>query len=154
VISNGTEQLRHGGFQSFSKLFQIDKRYAPLASFDTSNVGSIESAQICKFLLDQRSTTFCRHRVLHVGRYQQKRSYAVRQLMQRFDTINSQRLGLAYVLAEKDLAEYSRLLDAVEAVIPTVIQPIVHADALHGQVYAALDDENADWCSAVLAMLN
>jgi hypothetical protein len=79
---------------------------------------------------------------------------AVRQLMQRVDVINAQRLGLAYVLAERDSAEYERLLDAAEAVISTVIQPIANADAFRGQVYAALDDENEDWCEAVLAMLN
>jgi hypothetical protein len=61
-------------------------------------------------------------------------------------------LGLAYVLAKRDAAEYARLLDAAEGVIPTVIQPASEADALHNRVYAALDDPN--WCQAVLSMLN
>jgi hypothetical protein len=46
------------------------------------------------------------------------------------------------------------LLDAAEAITPTVVQPIADADVLHGRVYAALDEPNADWCKAVLAMLN
>ena len=79
---------------------------------------------------------------------------AVRQLMKRFDLIQAQHLGLAYVLAKRDAAEYARLLDAAEGVIPTVIQPAAEADALHSQVYAALDNPNADWCQAVLSMLN
>ncbi len=79
---------------------------------------------------------------------------AVRQLMKRFDFIQAQHLALAYVLANRDAAEYARLLDAVEGVIPTVIQPATEADAMHSQVYAALDDPNADWCQAVLSMLN
>jgi hypothetical protein len=79
---------------------------------------------------------------------------AVRQLMKRFDLIQGQHLGLAYVLAKRDAAEYARLLDAAEGVIPTVIQPVADADALHSQVYAALDNPNADWCQAVLSMLN
>jgi hypothetical protein len=66
----------------------------------------------------------------------------VRQLMQRLDAIDSQSLGLAYVLAERDAAEYARLLNAAQAVIPTVIQPIANAHALRGLVYAALDDES------------
>jgi hypothetical protein len=76
----------------------------------------------------------------------------VRQLMKRFDLINAQRLGMAYVLAEKDLREYARLLEAAEKAIATVIQPV--AEAEHGPVYAALDDPNADWCKAVLAILD
>lgn len=79
---------------------------------------------------------------------------AVRQLMKRFDLIQAQHLGLAYVLAKRDAAEYARLLDAAEGVIPTVIQPAAEADVLHSQVYAALDDPNADWCQAVLSMLS
>jgi hypothetical protein len=62
---------------------------------------------------------------------------AVRQLMKRFDLIQAQHLGLAYVLAKRDAAEYARLLDAVEEVIPTVIQPAAEADALRSQVYEA-----------------
>lgn len=76
----------------------------------------------------------------------------VRQLMKRFDLINAQRLGMAYVLAEKDSSEYARLLEAAEEAITTVIQPL--ADVQHGLVYAALDDPNADWCQAVLAILD
>jgi len=77
---------------------------------------------------------------------------AVRQLMKRFDLINAQRLGMAYVLAEKDSSEYARLLEASEVAIATVIQPL--ADAQHGPVYAALDDPSADWCKAVAAILD
>jgi len=79
---------------------------------------------------------------------------AVRQLMKRFDLIQAQHLGLAYVLAKRDAAEYAQLLDSAERVIPTVIQPAAEADVLHSQVYAALDNPSADWCQAVLAMLN
>jgi len=46
------------------------------------------------------------------------------------------------------------LLDAAEGVIRAVIQPGAEADVLHSQVYAALDNPNADWCQAVLSMLN
>jgi hypothetical protein len=76
----------------------------------------------------------------------------VRQLMKRFDQINTQRLGMAYVLAEKDSSEYSRLLEAAEEAVERVIQPL--ADVQHGPVYAALDDPNADWSKAVLAILD
>src|SRR5437870_12074178 len=79
---------------------------------------------------------------------------AVRQLMKRFDLIQAQHLGLAYVLAKRDAAEYAQLLDSAERVIPTVIQPAAEADVLHSQVYAALDNPSADWCKAVLSMLN
>jgi len=53
----------------------------------------------------------------------------VRQLMQRFDAINCQRLGLAYVLSKRNPVEYAQLLDAAEAAIPSVIRPIADADA-------------------------
>jgi Skp family chaperone for outer membrane proteins len=79
---------------------------------------------------------------------------AVRQLMKRFDLINAQHLGLAYVLAERDAEEYARLLEAAGKAITTVIQPVADADVQRGQVYTALDDPNADWCKAVLSMLN
>jgi hypothetical protein len=79
---------------------------------------------------------------------------AVRQLMDRFETISSQGNALAYVLAKKDLNEYARLLEAAERAIPTVVQPLVDADPLRGQVHAALDDPNGDWPKAVMSMLN
>jgi hypothetical protein len=76
----------------------------------------------------------------------------VRQLMQRLDVINSQRLGLAYALAERDLAAYGRLLEEVEGVIATMIQPDL--DAEHRQLYAALDDPSTDWSKEVLSVLD
>ena len=79
---------------------------------------------------------------------------AVRQLMKRFDLINLQHLGLACVLAKRDVNEYARLLEAAEKAMPMVMQVASVGDDLHGQVYAALDDPNADWCKAVLSMLN
>jgi hypothetical protein len=79
---------------------------------------------------------------------------AVRQLMNRFEGTAVQGIGMAYVLANKDLNEYARLLEAVERAIPTVIQPLVDADLQRRQVHAALDDPNADWAEAVLAMLH
>jgi histidinol phosphatase-like PHP family hydrolase len=59
---------------------------------------------------------------------------------------------MAYVLAEEDSSEYARLLEAAEKAIATAIQPL--AETEHGPVYAALDDPNADWCKAVLAILD
>jgi hypothetical protein len=79
---------------------------------------------------------------------------AVRQLMKRFEFVAAQGLGMAYVLAEKDMNEYARLLEAAETAIPRVIQPLIDADFQRGQVYAALDDPNADWSKAVFSMLN
>jgi hypothetical protein len=79
---------------------------------------------------------------------------AVRQLMKRYDSINAQYLGMTYVLVQRDANEYARLLEATEKAIPTVIQIAAVGDEVHGQVYAALDDPNADWCKAVFSMLN
>jgi hypothetical protein len=79
---------------------------------------------------------------------------AVRQLMKRFEFIAAQGLGMAYVLTGKDPNEYALLLEAAETAIPTVIQPLIDGDSQRGQVYAALDDPNADWPKAVLSMLN
>ena len=77
---------------------------------------------------------------------------AVRQLMKRFDLINGQRLGLAYVLAERDAGEYEKLRAAAEKAEATVIQPLLHSE--HDNVYAALDDPNADWPNAVMKILD
>jgi hypothetical protein len=77
----------------------------------------------------------------------------VRGLIKRFDSINSQYLDLAYVLAKRDTNEYASLLEAAERAIPTMIKRAVTAD-MHRKGYAALDDPNADWCKAALAMLN
>ena len=79
---------------------------------------------------------------------------AVRQLMERFDVIQAQHLGMAYVLADRDPQEYARLLEAAEKATATVIQPVIDADVHRGEVYAALGDPNADWCKAVLSMLS
>jgi hypothetical protein len=79
---------------------------------------------------------------------------AVLHLMKRFDLIQAQHLGLAYVLAKRDSEEYARLLEAADEAITAVIQPLADADVERGQVYAALDDPNADWCKAVLSMLD
>jgi len=79
---------------------------------------------------------------------------AVRQLRRKLDLICIQHAGLAYVLAERDRAEYARLLDAADKAIPTVIQPVLDADAEHARVYAVLDDPSADWAAAVISMLD
>jgi hypothetical protein len=79
---------------------------------------------------------------------------AVRQLMKRFDFIAAQGLAMAYVLAKRDQQEYARLLEAAEIAMKTVIQPMNDADQDSSEVYAALDDPRADWCKAVVAMLN
>jgi len=79
---------------------------------------------------------------------------AVLHLMKRFDLIQAQHLGLAYVLAKRDSEEYARLLEAADQAITTVIQPLADSDVKRGQVYAALDDPDADWCKAVLSMLD
>jgi len=78
---------------------------------------------------------------------------AVRRLVQRLETIAAQGSAMAYVLARKDLTEYARLLEASELAEKTVIQPILDAEGERREVYAALDDPNADWTRAVLAML-
>ena len=62
---------------------------------------------------------------------------AVRQLMQRLDLINAQRLGMAYVLAERDPQEYARWLEAGEKAYATAIQPLNDADARRVHVCAA-----------------
>ena len=79
---------------------------------------------------------------------------AVRQLLKRYDSVNAQYLGMTYVLVQRDANEYARLLEATEKANPTVIQIAAVGDEVHGQVYAALDDPNADWCKAVFSMLN
>ena len=79
---------------------------------------------------------------------------AVLHLMKRFDLIQAQHLGLAYVLAKRDSEEYARLLEAADKAVTTVIQPLADSDVKRGQVYAALDDADADWCKAVLSMLD
>ena len=79
---------------------------------------------------------------------------AVRQLLKRFDLIQAQHLGLAYVLAKRASEEYARLLEAAEEAIATVIQPLADTDVHRGKVYTALDNPSADWCQEVLSMLN
>ncbi len=78
---------------------------------------------------------------------------AVRALMKLFDSVSEQYFGLAYVLAKRDRHRYERLLEAAEIATKTVIHPLKEADTGHGQVYRALDDPDADWSQAVLAML-
>ncbi len=53
---------------------------------------------------------------------------AVLHLMKRFDLIQAQHLGLAYVLAKRDSEEYARLLEAADQAITTVIQPLADSD--------------------------
>jgi hypothetical protein len=77
---------------------------------------------------------------------------AVLHLMKRFDLIQAQHLGLAYVLAKRDSEEYARSLEAADKAITTVIQPLADSDVKRGQVYAALNDPDADW--SVLSMLD
>jgi len=79
---------------------------------------------------------------------------AVRQLMERCDTTGAQLLGMAYVLAKRDPDEYARLLEAADKAIAAVIQPIVDTDVQRMRVYAELDDPSANWCAALLDMLN
>ena len=79
---------------------------------------------------------------------------AVRQLMERFDVIGGQLIGLAYVLAKRDSHEYAQLLEAADKAIATVVQPVADNDVQRRQVYAALDDPNAEWCKAVMSMLS
>jgi hypothetical protein len=47
---------------------------------------------------------------------------------------------MAYVLANRDSQEYSRLLEAAEVASKTVIQPISDVDRESSAVYTALDD--------------
>jgi hypothetical protein len=77
---------------------------------------------------------------------------AVLQLMKRFDSINAQRLSIAYVLAEKDAAEYAKLLTTAEKAEKKVIEPQIGSE--HANVYAALTDPNADWPKAIIEMLD
>jgi hypothetical protein len=79
---------------------------------------------------------------------------AVRQLMKRFELINDQHLGLAFVLAKRDPQDYARLLKSAELATTIVIQPLDDADGDYHQVHTALDDPDADWPKAVIAMLN
>jgi hypothetical protein len=78
----------------------------------------------------------------------------VRQLMQRFDSMDARHASFAHVVAEKDPQEYARLLETAEKVISRVTQALAIADDVHRQALAALDDPNADWCNAVLSWLN
>ena len=68
--------------------------------------------------------------------------------------MKAQALALAYVLAERDPDGYAQLLAAAEKAAIGVIQPIIDADAKRSQFYAALDDPNADWSTALISMLN
>ncbi len=79
---------------------------------------------------------------------------AVRSLMERFDLINSQRLGMAYVLVKRDRDAYKKLLAAAEKAIETVIRPLIEAEDENRKVYAALSDPNANWPAAIMDMLN
>ena len=76
----------------------------------------------------------------------------VRQLMKRFDLINAQRIGFVEVLVSKDPDEYSRLWQEADEAIKKNIRPLI--DAEHGAVYRALDDPTADWCKAVMRILD
>ena len=79
---------------------------------------------------------------------------AVRALMERFDLVTDQFAGLAYVLARKDLQRYARLLGSAERATTLVIQPVREVDGGSKEIYAALDDPEADWCKAICTMLD
>ena len=78
---------------------------------------------------------------------------AVRALIERFDLINEQHLGLAYVLARQDAQRYSRLLESAERATALVIRPLKERDDDSREVYTALDNPQADWTKAIFAML-
>ena len=79
---------------------------------------------------------------------------AVRALVERFEQMSAQHLGLAYVLVKRDPAAYAQLLKEVSETMATVIQPAITADIACSQIYMALDDPNADWSAALMNMLN
>lgn len=79
---------------------------------------------------------------------------AVHALMERFDRISSQYLAMAYVLVKKDRDAYERLLTEVEEAIEKVIRPRIETDAEHQEVYAALNDPEANWPAAIMRTLN
>ena len=79
---------------------------------------------------------------------------AVRELIKRFDFIVEQGAGLAYVVAKGNRQEYVRLLESAERAVKLVLKPMTDGDTRHKQVFAALDDPDADWPKAVFAMLN
>jgi hypothetical protein len=78
----------------------------------------------------------------------------VRQLMQRFDSIDVQHTSLTHVLAKEDPQEYTRLLETAEKITPKIAQVLAIIDDARRHAYAALDDRNANWCEAVLSWLN
>ena len=78
---------------------------------------------------------------------------AAKRLVQRLEAIAAQGSAMAYVLARKDITEYARLLEAADLAEKIVIQPIVDVESERHEVYAALDDPNADWTRAVIGML-
>ena len=59
---------------------------------------------------------------------------------------------MAYVWADTDAEEYTRLLADAEKAIETETQPFINAQ--HGRVYAALDAANANWAKAVIEILD
>jgi hypothetical protein len=77
---------------------------------------------------------------------------AVRQLMKRFDSINAQRLSIAYVLAERSAEDYAKLLAIAEETERSLIGPKIAAE--HADAYAALDDPNVDWSRAIIEILD
>ena len=79
---------------------------------------------------------------------------AVRLLLDRFESMKAQSMALAYVLAERDPDGYAQLLQSAQKTSAALIQPIINTDSKRTQVYAALDDPNADWSAALLSMLN
>jgi hypothetical protein len=79
---------------------------------------------------------------------------AVRLLMEHVDSLHAQYAGLAYVLAKKEPDEYTRLVEAAQRTTPKVAEILSAADDLHGEVYAALDAPQGDWCQAVSSWLS
>jgi hypothetical protein len=78
----------------------------------------------------------------------------VRQLMERFDSIDIQHTSLTHVLAKKDPQEYTRLLETAEKIAPKIAEVLAIIDEARRRAYVALDDRNANWYEAVLAWLN
>jgi alkanesulfonate monooxygenase SsuD/methylene tetrahydromethanopterin reductase-like flavin-dependent oxidoreductase (luciferase family) len=79
---------------------------------------------------------------------------AVRQFMRTRDLVEARWCALAHVLIKKDPKEYEKLFEAAEKFIPFVTKLLAVGNDLHRQVYASLDDPNADWPKALLAWLN
>ena len=78
----------------------------------------------------------------------------VRKLMQRCDLLDAQYASLCYILAKKDPEEYTRTLEAAEAIGPKITQTLAIISESRQRAYAAIEDANADWYEAVNAWLD